>query len=97
MERDPNQPLTRPLTTDEAKARLRAAAQDVTLTSLIGKTSWLLIAAAVAGGFAAARLRLPSLLGSVLIQRAAPMLLSLFLGKKGCCSKAPEDSSLKSK
>lgn len=105
MDRDPHQPLTTqrplPLTPEEAKARLRAAAQNVTLAAVVSRSAWPLLAVAVAGGFIAARLRLPKLLGSVVIQRAAPLLLGALLGRKGphsgCCSHPSESSSLKSK
>lgn len=97
MDRDPHQPLTAPLTTEEAKARLRAAAQSVTLGALMGKRTWPLLAAAVAGGFVAARLHLPQRLGPVLIRRAAPILLGALLGRKRSHSECSEDSSLKSK
>ncbi len=85
------------LTTEEAKARLRAAAQNVTLGTWVGRNKWSLLAAAVAGGFVASRLRLPNLLSSVLIQRSLPLLLSGLLGGCRSCSKTSADSSLKSK
>ncbi|MDZ4263541.1 MAG: hypothetical protein U1B30_14570 [Pseudomonadota bacterium] len=87
---------TAPLTTEEAKARLRAAAQNLTLSTWIGKNKWSLLAAAVAGGFVAARLRLPSLLGSVFIGRAVPLLWDI-LAVNRPRSKTSTDSSLKSK
>ncbi len=86
-----------PPTTEEAKARLRAAAQNITLGTWVSKNRWSLLAVVVAGGFVASRLRLPTLLGSVLIQRAAPLLLSTVLGGCRSCSGTSTDSSLKSK
>lgn len=84
------------LTTEEAKARLRAAAQNVTLGAWVSRNKWSLLTAAVAGGFIAARLRLPSLLGSVLIGRTVPLLLDILaVSRSG--SKTSADSSLKSK
>ncbi len=100
MDRDSPQSLTAPLSTAEAKARLRLAAQNVTFGALIGKQTWPLMAVAVAGGFVAARLRLPAALGSIVIQRFAPILLSVLLGKKRTQPDSPDDSSessLKSK
>jgi len=107
MDSDPNQPLTpsptAPLTTEEAKARLRAAAQDVTLGAVMGgKRSWWLLGAALLGGFVAGRGRLPQAAGSVLIQRLAPMLLRSLFRKKsahsgGCsqCATSTESSPRK--
>lgn len=113
MDSDPNQPLTPPpvaprvppLTVEEAKARLRAAAQDVTLGALMGgKRSWWLLGAALMGGFVAGRGQLRKAAGSVLIQRLAPMLLrALFRNESahsgGCsqCATGSESSDLKSK
>lgn len=70
-----------PLTTAEAKARLRAAAQNVTIGAWPTQGRWPLLIAAAAG-FVAGRLRLPTLLGSALCRRAAPMLLSMLLTRK---------------
>lgn len=84
------------LTTEEAKARLRAAAQNVTLGAWVSRNKWSLLTAAVAGGFIAARLRLPSLFGSVLIGRAVPLLWDI-LAVNRPRSKTSTDSSLKSK
>jgi hypothetical protein len=98
MDCNPNQPLTPPaptppLTVEEAKARLRAAAQDVTLGALMGgKRSWWLLGTALAAGFVSGRGRLPKIVGSVLI----PMLLRVLFREKeahsGGCSQCATSS-----
>jgi hypothetical protein len=93
---DSRQPLTPPLSIEEAKARLREKAENATLGALMAKRTWPLLAMVVAGGFVAARIGLPTLVGSVLIQRAAPILLGVLLGKRHH-SESSESSSLKSK
>lgn len=98
MERDPHQSLT----VEEAKARLRTAAQNATLGSMISKRTWPLLLLAVAGGFVAARLSLPTLVGSVVVRRAAPLLLGALLGSRHAPHesrhpKSSASSSLKSR
>lgn len=104
MDRDPHQPLTttrdKPRTTGEAKERLRAAARNVTLGAVINKRTWPLLLAALAGGYVAARLRLPAMVGSTVIRRAVPILLgALLASRRSSChhsSQHTESSSLKS-
>ena len=74
MDRD----TTPPLTPAEAKARLRAAAQQVSLTNWMSRRTWRVLALALAGGFVVGRLRVPAITGT-LLQRIAPVLLSVLL------------------
>ena len=69
------------LTPDEAKAQLRTAAQQVSLTSLMSHRAWRILAVALAGGFVVGRLRIP-LTTALLMQRIAPALLTVLLWRK---------------
>ena len=79
MDRD----TTQPLSTEEAKARLRAAAQDLTLGQLIGRRTWTVLAVSVAGGFVAGRVGITTISRTLLLQRFVPLALALFLGGRG--------------
>ncbi len=71
-----------PLTTAEAKARLRAAAQNVTIGGWVSKGGWPLLGVAAVAGFMAARLRLSELASSAMVRRAVPILLDMLLTRK---------------
>lgn len=70
------------ISTEEAKARLRAAAQELSLGRWIGRRSWRVLAVSVAGGFIVGRLRLPAMTGALLMQRMAPLLLTVLLSRR---------------
>lgn len=78
MDRDTH----RPLSSEEAKARLRAAAQGVSLHDWMGRRTWRVLAAALAGGFVVGRLRITAMSGTVFLQRIAPLLLAIWLRRK---------------
>ncbi|MEJ2552792.1 MAG: hypothetical protein P8164_05795 [Gammaproteobacteria bacterium] len=71
-----------PISTEEAKARLRAAAQELSLGRWIGKRTWRVLAVSLAGGFIVGRLRLPAMTGAVLMQRVAPLLLTALFSRR---------------
>ena len=75
MDRD----TTQPLSTEEAKARLRAAAQDLTLGHLLGQHTWKFLALSVAGGFVAGRIGITTISRTLLLQRFMPLALALLL------------------
>jgi nitrate reductase NapE component len=75
MDRDSSQPLS----TEEAKARLRAAARELSLSHWLGRRTWSVLAVAVVGGFAVGRLRISVLSRTMLLQRVAPLLLAVML------------------
>ena len=77
MDRDTSHPLT----PEEAKTRLRAAAQQVSLTNWMSRRTWRVLALALAGGFVVGRLRVPVITGS-LLQRIAPVLLTVLLRRR---------------
>ena len=77
MDRDSSQPLS----TQEAKARLRAAAQELSLSHWLGRRTWTVLAVALAGGFVVGRLRIPIITRALLLQRVAPLLLTVMLGR----------------
>jgi hypothetical protein len=78
MDRDTDHPLT----PEEAKVRLRAAAQQLRLTIVTGRGGWSVLAAALAGGFIAGRMRLPNMARTLLMRRIAPALLAILFGKR---------------
>lgn len=69
----------RPLSPEEAKARLRAAAQGLGLSALIGRRTWRILAVSLIGGFIVGRLRVSELTRAVVMQRVTPLLLTLLL------------------
>ena len=71
MDRDTSQPLT----PEEAKAKLRTAAQQVSLTNWMSRRTWRVLALALAGGFVVGRLRIPVIATTLLVQQIAPVLL----------------------
>jgi len=75
MDSDSSQPLS----TQEAKARLRAAAQELSLSHWLARRTWTVLAVALAGGFVMGRLRISVLSRSMLMQRVAPLLLAVML------------------
>ena len=76
MDRDP----ARPLSIDEAKARLRTAAQDLTLSHVIGRRTWSVLALSVAGGFVAGRIGIAAIGRTLLMQRYMPVVFAMLLG-----------------
>ncbi len=78
MDRDTSHPLT----PEEAKARLRAAAQQLSLTTWMSRHTWRALALALAGGFVVGRLRVPVITGTLLMQRIAPLLLTVLLRRR---------------
>lgn len=78
MDRDTSHPLS----PAEAKARLRAAAQGLSLGDWMGRHTWSVLAAAAAGGFVVGRLRLSGVSGTMFMQRIAPLLLVVLLRRK---------------
>ncbi|MEW5756786.1 MAG: hypothetical protein AB1810_10825 [Pseudomonadota bacterium] len=73
---------SRPLTPAEAKARLRAVAQEAGLTNWIGRHKWPILAAAMATGFLAGRRPVPVAIGMQLMRRLTPILLTMLLRKR---------------
>ena len=71
-----------PLTPEEAKARLRAAALQVSLTNWMGRRTWRVLGLALAGGFIVGRLRITATTGTLLMRRITPMLLTVLLQKR---------------
>ena len=76
MDRDTAQPLT----TEEAKARLRAAAQELTVGQLISRRTWTVLAVSVVGGFVAGRIGITTISRALVLQRFVPLALALLLG-----------------
>ncbi len=72
----------KPLTTAEAKARLRVAAQNVAIGAWMDKGGWPLLGGAAVAGFVVARLRLLDLAGLAMARRAIPILLNMLLTRK---------------
>lgn len=77
MDRD----STHSLSTEEAKANLRAASQELSLNHLIGRSTWSVLAVSMVGGFVAGRVRIPAMTGNLLMQRIAPLLIAVWLQK----------------
>jgi hypothetical protein len=69
----------RPLSTEEAKARLRSAAQGLGLSALMGRRTWRVLALSLIGGFIVGRLRFSELTRAVVMQRVTPLLLTVLL------------------
>lgn len=78
MDRD----TSRPLNPAEAKARLRAAAENISLSHWVGRYSWRVLAVALAGGFVFGRMRISTLTQTMMIQRIAPLLLTAWLQRR---------------
>lgn len=78
MDRDSSQPLS----PEEAKARLRAAAQGLSLSKWMGRRTWRVLAVALAGGFIVGRVRVSALTQTMVMQRLAPILLTVLLRNK---------------
>lgn len=70
---------THPLSPEEAKACLRAAAQQITLVDWMSQHTWRVLALSLAGGIIVGRLRVPIFAGSMMMQRLVPILLTVFL------------------
>ena len=71
-----------PLTPDEAKARLRASAQEVSLGTWVGQHKWAVLSVALAGGFFIGRVGIPIAARAMLIRQVTPILLTLFIRGK---------------
>lgn len=79
MDRD----STRPLTTAEAKARLRLAAEAATPTAWFKRYPLRAITFALVGGFVVARIRVPTATGLLLAQKlVVPLLINSIKGKQ---------------
>jgi hypothetical protein len=80
MDRD----TTHPLTPEEAKIRLRAAAERVSLINWMSQHKGGVLAAALASGFIAGRSRTSLMAPAMLVRQVVPMLLlALFRKRKG--------------
>ena len=79
MDRDSSHALT----PAEAKARLRGAAQDLSLAAWMRGKPWRVLGVALAGGFIFGRMRVPAASGALMMQRIAPMLLMAVLRRRG--------------
>lgn len=73
MDRDTSQPLT----TEEAKARLRAAAERASPVAWIKQRPWSSLATAAAMGFVISRMRLPLASGTMLARWFGPMVVGM--------------------
>jgi hypothetical protein len=73
MDRNTSQPLT----TEQAKARLRAAAERASPSEWLHRHPWNALALAVAGGFVISRMRLPMAASVLTTQWLGPMLLGV--------------------
>jgi hypothetical protein len=69
------------LSPEEAKAKLRAAGQELSLNHLIGRSTWSVLAVSLVGGYVVGRMRIPAMTGNVLMQRIAPLLIAVWLQK----------------
>ena len=67
------------LTPDEAKQRLRDAAQQVNLSQWVGRHRWQVMVAALVGGFIVGRVGIRALAQGMLVSRFAPSLLTLMM------------------
>lgn len=73
---------SRSLTPEEAKARLRAAAQGTSPKVWISQHKWGILAVALAGGFLAGRTRVPIMARAILMQQLTPLLLTALSQKR---------------
>ncbi|WKE65312.1 hypothetical protein PVT67_16855 [Gallaecimonas kandeliae] len=73
-----------PLTPDEAKARLRQAADQASLGLWVGRHPWPVMAAALVGGFVVGRIGVTALARTPLARRFAPVLLRLVWDWRRC-------------
>ena len=64
-----------PLTTEQAKARLRVAAQNASPTMWFQHHPWKAIGIALASGFVVSRMRLPANSGAMMTRLLAPLLV----------------------
>ena len=78
MDRDPPNPLS----PEEAKAKLREAARELSASHWIGRRTWSVLGVALAGGFVAGRLRVSAVTGALLMERIVPLLLTVWLSRK---------------
>jgi hypothetical protein len=78
MDRDTSHPLT----PEEAKARLRAAAEQASLANWMNQHKVGVLAAALAGGFIAGRVPVSLLAPAMLARRVVPMLVLSLLQKR---------------
>jgi hypothetical protein len=72
----------RPLTPEEAKARLRKAAQQVSLDRWVGQHPWQVLVGALIGGFIVGRVGVSAVARTIVARRVAPMLLTMVIPKK---------------
>lgn len=73
---------TNTLTPEQAKARLREAAQELGVNHWVGQHTWRVLALALVGGYVVGHLRIPALMGTRLVQRVLPVLLTTWLRRK---------------
>jgi hypothetical protein len=71
MDRDTSQPLT----TEQAKDRLRAAAEHASPAEWLHRHPWGTVGLAVVGGFVISRMRLPRATSALTIQWLGPLLM----------------------
>jgi hypothetical protein len=64
-----------PLTTEQAKARLRVAAQNVSPTVWFQHHPWKVLGIALASGFVVSRVRLPANAGAMVTRLLGPLLV----------------------
>jgi hypothetical protein len=87
MDGDTSKPLsklpTKPLTTEQAKARLRAAADQASPTAWFQRHPLNALGIAVAGGFIISRVRLPVAAGVLAIEWLGPLLLGVAMRQLG--------------
>lgn len=92
MDGDSSKPLTpEPLTTEQAKARLRAAAERASPSHWFERHQWGAIGLALAGGFILSRVRLPVLAGAVASRWAFPLLMGIM--SRDTSTKTPPDKN----
>lgn len=68
-----------PLSTEQAKARLREKAERASPSNWLQQHPWNALGAAIAGGFVLSRMRFPLAAGTLLIQGLGPVLLGVVL------------------
>jgi len=71
----------RPLNTEEAKARLRAAARGLSLGPWVRQHSWRVLGLSLVGGFVVGRIRISALTRTMMMQRIVPLLLTVLVGR----------------
>lgn len=70
-----------PLTIEQAKARLRAAADEASPGAWLHQHPWAALGIALASGYVVSRMRLPMAASTLLTQKLAPLLLGAAIRK----------------